>query len=38
MPTQLRENMVEIDGQCQSARKASWNIEGVEPGNQEGPG
>jgi len=21
-----------------TARKASWNIEGVEPGNQEGPG
>ena len=21
-----------------TARKASWNIEGVEPGNQQGPG
>ena len=21
-----------------TARKASWNIEGVEPGNQDGPG
>ena len=21
-----------------TARKASWNVEGVEPGNQEGPG
>ena len=21
-----------------TARKASWNIEGVEPGDQEGPG
>jgi len=30
--------MASVNELCQTARKASWSIEGVEPGNQEGPG
>jgi len=38
METYTQGKETDLQPEFIAARKASWNIEGVEPGNQEGPG